>query len=67
MQENDDVEVEFANQDSDCVDLMGSDFLATVRLAWDRPSAPPIGSFGADSESAYGLRDVVYAASQRNS
>jgi hypothetical protein len=63
----DTIDFSLTNQDSDCVDLMGSDFLATVRLAWDRPSAPPIGSFGADSESAYGLRDVVYAASQRNS
>ena len=54
------------NQDGDNIDMMGSDWLATVRLAWNRPSAPPLGSFGAEAESAYGLRDVIYAAQQQN-
>ena len=54
------------NQDGDNVDLMGSEFLATVRLSWDQPSKPPLGSYGAEAESAYGLRDVIYAAQQRN-
>ena len=48
--------------------MMGNDWLATVRLSWDQPSAPPLGSFGAeaDAESAYGLRDVTYATQQQN-
>jgi hypothetical protein len=54
------------NQDGDNIDMMGSDWLATVRLSWNRPSAPPLGSFGAEAESAYGLRDVIYAAQQQN-
>ena len=32
----------------------------TVRLSWDQPGTPPLGSFGAEAESAYGLRDVIY-------
>ena len=54
------------NQDGDNVDMMGNDWLATVRLSWDQPSKPPLGSFGAEAESAYGLRDVIYATQQQN-
>jgi hypothetical protein len=62
----DTVDFYLTNQDGDNVDLMGSDFLATVRLSWDKPSVPPLGSFGAEAESAYGLRDVIYATQQQN-
>ena len=62
----DSIDFFLTNQNSEMLDLMKQDWLATVRLSWDKPSAPPMGSFGADSESAYGLRDVIYAASQRN-
>jgi hypothetical protein len=62
----DTIDFYLTNQDGDNIDMMGSDWLATVRLAWNRPSAPPLGSFGAEAESAYGLRDVIYAAQQQN-
>jgi hypothetical protein len=53
-------------KDGDSIDMMGNDWLATVRLSWDQPSTPPLGSFGAEAESAYGLRDVIYATQQQN-
>ena len=62
----DTIDFYLTNQDGDNVDLMGSDFLATVRLSWNQPSVPPLGSFGAEAESAYGLKDVIYAAQQQN-
>ena len=62
----DTIDFYLTNQDGDNIDLMGSEFLATVRLSWDQPSTPPLGSFGAEAESAYGLRDVIYATQQQN-
>ena len=62
----DTIDFYLTNQDGDNVDMMGNDWLATVRLSWDQPSKPPLGSFGAEAESAYGLRDVIYATQQQN-
>jgi len=62
----DTIDFYLTNQDGDNVDLMGNDWLATVRLSWDQPSKPPLGSYGAEAESAYGLRDVIYATQQQN-
>ena len=62
----DTIDFYLTNQDGDNIDMMGNDWLATVRLSWDQPTAPPLGSFGAEAESAYGLLDVIYATQQQN-
>ena len=38
----------------------GQTFQATLRLFWEDPVPPQIGSAGAEAEDAYGLRDVMY-------
>ena len=50
------------NQDGDPVNLQGSDFNATLRISWDDPVPPALGSAGAEDASAYGLRDVKYVS-----
>lgn len=49
------------NQDGEVLHNQGQTFQATLRLSWDDPVPPQIGSAGADAESAFGLRDVMYA------
>eukprot|EP01045_Picozoa_sp_COSAG04_P017341 COSAG04_NODE_1527_length_6459_cov_1.844025_4_plen_501_part_00 len=54
------IEFYIRDQDLDAVELQNTAFQATIRLTWDDPRPPQIGSAGADDEDAYGLRDVVY-------
>ena len=54
------IEFYIRDQDSNFVELQSTAFQATVRLTWDDPAPPRIGSAGADAEEAYGLRDVTY-------
>ena len=54
------IEFYIRDQDLDAVELQNTAFQATIRLTWDDPRPPQIGSAGADNEDAYGLRDVVY-------
>ena len=49
------------NQDGEVLHNQGQTFQATLRLSWDDPVPPQIGSAGAEAESAFGLRDVMYA------
>lgn len=49
------------NQDGEAMHNQGQTFQATLRLFWDDPVPPKIGSAGAEAEDAYGLRDVMYA------
>ena len=49
------------NQDGEVLHNQGQTFQATLRISWDDPVPPQIGSAGADAESAFGLRDVMYA------
>jgi hypothetical protein len=54
------IEFYIRDQDLDAIELQNTAFQATIRLTWDDPRPPQIGSAGADNEDAYGLRDVVY-------
>ena len=49
------------NQAGEVLHNPGQTFQATLRISWDDPVPPQIGSAGADAESAFGLRDVMYA------
>ena len=49
-------------QDGLPVNLQGSDFNATIRISWDDPVPPQIGSAGAEAEDAYGMRDIKYVS-----
>ena len=50
------------DQDGLPVNLQGSDFNATIRISWDDPVPPQIGSAGAEAEDAYGMRDIKYVS-----
>ena len=54
------IEFYIRDQDQNFIELQSTAFQATLRLTWDDPAPPQIGSAGADSEQAYGLRDVTY-------
>jgi len=57
----DSIQFYLTNQDGESVHNGGQTFQATLRLFWDDPVPPQIGSAGAEAESAFGLRDVMYA------
>ena len=46
------------DQDGLPINLQGTDFNASIRIFWDDPVPPSLGSAGAEAEDAYGLRDV---------
>ena len=48
------------NQDGERLSFQKTSFQATLRLYWDDPVPPPIGSAGAEAEDAYGMRDIKY-------
>ena len=55
------VQFYITNQDGEALHNQGQTFQATLRLFWEDPVPPQIGSAGAEAEDAYGLRDVMYA------
>ncbi len=55
------VQFYITNQDGEALHNQGQTFQATLRLFWDDPVPPQIGSAGAEAEDAFGLRDVMYA------
>ena len=54
------IEFYIRDQDQNFVELQSTAFQATIRLTWDDPAPPQLGSAGADAEDAYGLRDITY-------
>eukprot|EP01043_Picozoa_sp_COSAG02_P015555 COSAG02_NODE_665_length_18739_cov_9.192918_7_plen_503_part_00 len=54
------IEFYIRDQDQNFIELQSTAFQATLRLTWDDPAPPRLGSAGADAEYAYGLRDVTY-------
>ena len=55
------VQFYITNQDGEVLHNQGQTFQATLRLFWEDPVPPSLGSAGAEAEGAYGLRDVMYA------
>ena len=55
------VQFYITNQDGEVLHNQGQTFQATLRLFWEDPVPPSLGSAGAEAEDAYGLRDVMYA------
>jgi hypothetical protein len=49
------------NQDNERFSFQKTSFQATIRIYWDDPVPPPMGSAGAEAEDAYGIRDIQYA------
>jgi hypothetical protein len=56
----DNIDFYLTNQDNERLSFQKTSFQATIRIYWDDPVPPAMGSAGAEAEDAYGIRDIHY-------